>query len=71
MMQMAQPKLLLHNVSLIPYFVVPLNRYFRCLRPSRILPHDPLRGAGLLIRAEGCEADLSAPLLDPHVFPFQ
>ena len=69
MKQMTQPKVLLHDVSLLGYLPVPLNLYLRYLRPSRILPHDPLRGVGSPLRAGGRKADLFAPLFEPHTFP--
>src|SRR5512137_2430367 len=46
MIQMTQPKVLLHNVSLLGYLPVPLNLSLRYLRSCRILTHDPLRGVG-------------------------
>jgi hypothetical protein len=59
------------NVSLLRNLAVPLNLFLRYLRPRRILPYDPRRGLGSPLRAGGCEADLSAPLLVTHAFLFQ
>ena len=81
-MQMAQPKVLLHppackpygleaDISLLRYLSVPLNLYLRNLRCRRILAHDSLRGVGSPLRAGGREADLFAPLFEPHIFPLQ
>ena len=42
MMQMAQPKVLLHDISLLRDLAVPLNLSVRYLRPRRVLPHDPI-----------------------------
>ena len=41
-MKMAQPKVLLHHISLLRDLAVPLNLSVRHLRPRRVLPHDPI-----------------------------